>query len=108
MGRHILALVGNDLRLLIYRCVHNDVYSHVRAEFELSFVAYWSNKESYYMFNEACYGPCRRDLIGEAFVDNNYGMIWGVSHTTSFHDRDYGLPTNYQYSNGSTYSSTCK
>ncbi len=110
MGQHILALVNNDIRLIVYRMLHKELYSKVQIQFGSHFVVWWDDIKCCYNLRYG-WDLCARQLHNPLFHANNYfvHMFW-VSRTTNpthgvvMHD----LPKRYQYSSGTKYSDYIK
>ncbi len=98
MAQHIMTLVGNDLRTMIYRMLHDDVYCVVKRQYNSVYVSQW--EEETHQFNGSDCAALWRDLsnIGPVFTEMD--SIYLIFGTFSKSRRPYKLPYNYQYSNG--------
>lgn len=93
---------------MVYRCLHNDLYSIVRAEFAQVLLVHWNSVEQFYKITSVL-GPSRRDLARRDF-QYYYTNIYGIAQKWRklVDHGSFRLPCKYQYSNGSIYRHTCK
>lgn len=91
-----MTLVGNDIRTMIYRILHNDAYHLVKQQYVDVYIPEWEEQSC--QFNGSDCAASWRDISNSGPVFGDIDGIYSIFGTFSASIRPYKLPYNYQYS----------
>ncbi len=106
-GCGIMDVLSKDVLLIVYRYVFDSNYVELKLEYNIKLVPLWT--DYYRCFAHGIRFITFRDLETQNahLIDIISDIHTGYYMTTKQH-HPIKIPLNYRYSNGSTYTSTCK
>ncbi len=85
-----LALLHNDIVLIIYRLIHNDVYIKVQDQFNLKYTPLWDDREGFGYVGVFSTGtPCRTILASWRKSGMHGNMIYDMLNPNTYYGSIY-------------------